>query len=210
VSKARRFRLQLAAALALIVVYASLSHYCNVAGRREFGAALALLPFVVLAASVLRRSKYALIWASIGVAGGFVLYDWRALLEKNYSLVYLLQECGMDGLLAVGFGRSLCTGETPLCTRLADRLHGPLTPAEIRYTRQVTLAWALLFVALMLTTLGLYLAAPLATWSLFVNFVSFPVIVAMFVAEFAVRRRVLPPADRGDILAAVRVFFTSR
>ena len=116
----------------------------------------------------------------------------------------------MDGLLAVGFGRSLRTGETPLCTRLADRLHGPLTPAETRYTRQVTLAWALLFVALMLTTLGLYVAAPLAAWSLFVNFVTFPVIVAMFVAEFAVRRRLLPPADRGGILAAVRVFFTSR
>ena len=97
-----------------------------------------------------------------------------------------------------------------LCTRFADRLHGPLTPAERRYTRQVTLAWTLLFVALMLTTLGLYLAAPLATWSLFVNFVTFPVIMAMFVVEFAVRRRVLPPADRGGILAAVRVYFTTR
>jgi uncharacterized membrane protein len=210
VSKTPRSGLQLAAVLALIAAYASLSHYCNVAGRRDLGAALALLPFMVLAVSILRRSKRRLLWASVGVATAIVLYDCRALLEKNFSLVYLLQECGMDGLLAVGFGRSLCAGETPLCTRLADRLHGPLTAAETRYTRQVTLAWALLFVALMLITLGLYLAAPLATWSLFVNFVTFPVIVAMFVAEFAVRRRVLPPADRGGILAAVRVFFTSR
>jgi len=210
VSKALRFRLQLAAVLALIVAYASLSHYCNVTGRRELGAALALMPFIVLAASIFRRSRRPLIWASVGVAAAIVLYDCRALLEKNFSLVYLLQECGMDGLLAVGFGRSLRAGETPLCTRLADQLHGPLTPAERRYTRQVTLAWAVLFVALMLTTLGLYVAAPLAAWSLFVNFVTFPVIVVMFVAEFAVRRRVLPPADRGGILAAVRVFFSSR
>jgi uncharacterized membrane protein len=196
--------------LVLIVVYASLSHYCNVAGRRGLGAALAVLPVTVLAVSLLRRSKRPLIWASVGVAVAIVLYDWRGLLEQNFSLVYLLQECGMDGLLAVGFGRSLRAGETPLCTRLADRLHGPLTSAERRYTRQVTLAWSLLFVALTLTTLGLYLAAPLATWSLFVNFVTLPVIVAMFVVEFAVRRRVLPPADRGGILAAVRVFFTTR
>jgi uncharacterized membrane protein len=210
VSQALRFRLQVAAALVLIVAYASLSHYCNVAERRGLGAALALLPFVVLAVSVLRRSKHRLIWASVGVAAAIVLYDGRGLLEKNFSLVYLLQECGMDGLLAVGFGRSLRAGETPLCTRLADRLHGPLTPAERRYTRQVTLAWTLLFVALMLTTLALYLAAPLAVWSAFVNFVSFPLIMAMFVAELAVRRRVLPPADRGGILAAVRVYFTTR
>jgi uncharacterized membrane protein len=210
VSQALRFRLQVAAALVLIVAYASLSHYCNVAGRRGLGAALAVLPVTVLAVSLLRRSKRPLIWASVGVAVAVLLYDWRGLLEQNFSLVYLLQECGMDGLLAVGFGRSLRAGETPLCTRLADRLHGPLTPAETRYTRQVTLAWALLFVALMLTTLALYVAAPLAAWSLFVNFVTFPVIVAMFVAEFAIRRRVLPPADRGGILAAVRVFFTSR
>ena len=209
-SKTPRSGLQLAAVLALIAAYASLSHYCNVAGRRDLGAALALLPFMVLAVSILRRSKRRLLWASVGVATAIVLYDCRALLEKNFSLVYLLQECGMDGLLAIGFGRSLRAGETPLCTRLADRLHGPLTPAETRYTRQVTLAWALLFVALMLTTLGLYVAAPLAAWSLFVNFVTLPVIVAMFVVEFAVRRRVLPPADRGGILAAVRVFFTSR
>ena len=209
-SEAPRFRLQLAAVLALIIAYASLSHYCNVAGRRGLGAALALTPFIVVAISILRRSKRPLIWASIGVAAAIVLYDCRALLEKNFSLVYLLQECGMDGLLAAGFGRSLRAGETPLCTHLADRLHGPLTLAETRYTRQVTLAWTLLFIALMLTTLGLYVAAPLAAWSLFVNFVTFPVIVTMFVAEFAVRRRVLPPADRGCILAAVRAFFTSR
>ena len=33
----------------------------------------------------------------------------------------------MYGLLAVGFGRSLRAGDVALCTRLADRLHGPLT-----------------------------------------------------------------------------------
>jgi uncharacterized membrane protein len=80
----------------------------------------------------------------------------------------------------------------------------------MRYTRQVTLAWMLLFVALMLSTLILYLTAPLAIWSLFVNFVTLAMIAAMFVAEFAVRRRVLPPADRGGILESVQVFFTSR
>jgi len=39
------------------------------------------------------------------------------------------------------FRRSLGRGHIALCTRLADRLHGPLTPREVRYTRQVTAAW---------------------------------------------------------------------
>jgi uncharacterized membrane protein len=210
VSATRGRRLQLAAVLALILVYASLSHYCLTGGRRELGAALAVTPLLALGASLLRRSKGPLVAATVGVAAAVLLYDCRPLLEKNFSLVYLLQECGMNGLLAAVFGRSLRAGETPLCTRLADQLHGPLTAAEMRYTRRVTLAWTLLFVAITLTTLGLYVAAPLAVWSSFVNFVVVPLIGAMFLAELAVRRRVLPPADRGGILASLRLFFAER
>jgi uncharacterized membrane protein len=210
VSATRGRRLRLAAVLALILAYASLSHYCITGGRSGLGAALAVIPLLALGASLLRRSKGPLIAASVGVAAVLVLYDCRPLLERNFALVYLLQECGMNGLLAAVFGRSLRAGEAPLCTRLADQLHGPLTPAEILYTRQVTLAWTLLFAAITLTTLGLYIAAPLAAWSLFVNFVTVPLIAAMFVAEFAVRRRVLPAADRGGILASLRLFFADR
>jgi uncharacterized membrane protein len=193
-----------------VLAYASLSHYCITRHRPELGAALAVIPLLALGASLLRRSKGALLAATVGVAAALVLYDCRPLLERNFSLVYLLQECGMNGLLAVIFGRSLRAGETPLCTRFADRLHGPLTPVEMRYTRRVTLAWTLLFAAITLTTLVLYAAAPLAVWSLFVNFVTVPLIAAMFAAELAVRRRVLPPADRGGILASLRVFFAER
>jgi len=210
VSATRGRKLRLAAIVALIVGYASLSHYCITGGRRELGAALAVFPLLALGASLLRRSKGPLIAAAAGVAAALLLYDCRPLLERNFALVYLLEECGMNGLLAAVFGRSLRTGHTPLCTRLADQLHGPLTPAELRYTRRVTLAWTLLFVAITLTTLGLYLAAPLAAWSFFVNFVTVPLIAAMFVAELAVRRRVLPPADRGGMLASLRLFFADR
>lgn len=208
--RTRGRRLQLAAVLALILAYASLSHYSLAGGRRELGAALAVIPLLVLGASLLRRSKGPLIAATAGIAAALLLYDCRPLLERNFSLVYLLQECGMNGLLAAVFGRSLRAGETPLCTRIADQLHGPLTPAEMRYTRRVTLAWTSLFTAITLTDLGLYVAAPLAAWSVFVNFVTLPLIAAMFAGEFALRRWVLPPADRGGILASLRLFFADR
>jgi uncharacterized membrane protein len=142
--------------------------------------------------------------------GALLLYDNWPILEKNFSVVYLLQEFGMYGLLAVGFGRSLRAGEVALCTRLADKLHGPLNAAEILYTRRVTLAWTLFFALMGVIIAVLYVAAPRAVWSAFVNFVATLLIVAMFAAEYAVRGRVLPHTERRGIWATVRVFFASR
>jgi uncharacterized membrane protein len=202
--------LQIAAASALLAAYTGLSHYSNTHGRRPLGAILALTPPLVLGLSLLWRSTRPWIAGPLTVAAALLLYDCWPLLEKKFSMVYLLQECGMYGLLAFGFGRSLRPENTALCTRLADRLHGPLTPRELRYTRQVTAAWAIFFAALTLTILALYLCGPLAVWSMFVNFIALPLVALMFVVEYAVRRRTLPETDRRGILATVRVFLSSR
>lgn len=202
--------LQIAAAFALLAVYAGLSHYCNTHGTQGMGTALALAPPMVVGLSLLWRSSRPWIAGPLTVALALLLYDGWAQLEKKFSMVYLIQECGMYTLLAFGFGRSLSPGNCALCTRLADRLHGPLTPREIRYTRQVTVAWAVFFAALTLTILGLYAFASLAVWSLFVNFIALPLVAVMFVAEYAVRRVALPETARRGILASVRVFLSSR
>lgn len=202
--------LQLAAASALLAAYTGLSHYCNIHGIRGLGAVLALAPPLVLGSSLLWRSAPPWMAGPLTVAAALLLYYWWPQLEKKFSMVYLLQECGMYGLLAFAFGHSLGPGETALCTRLADRLHGPLTPRELRYTRQVTAAWAIFFAALTLAILSLYLFAPLAVWSLFVNFIALPLVALMFVAEYAVRCQALPETDRRGILASVRIFLSSR
>jgi uncharacterized membrane protein len=119
----------------------------------------------------------------------------------------LLQEGGFYALLAASFGLSLRGGRMALCTRLADRLHGPLNPQELLYTRRVTWAWTLFFVLVVAATLGFYLAAPLYIWSLFANFCVLPLVGLMFVTEYAVRRRVLPQVRHRGILASVRVYF---
>lgn len=116
----------------------------------------------------------------------------------------------MYGLLAAGFGRSLRAGEVALCTRLADKLHGPLTVAEIRYTRRVTLAWTVFLALMGMIIAVLYATAPRAVWSAFVNFAAPALILAMFAAEYAVRGRVLPHTERGGIWASVRVYLASR
>ncbi len=196
---------------ALIAAYAGFSHYCNAGGdRQDLGAALALGPLLAVGLTLVWRSGGVLVALVSALFGGVLLYDWWPLFEKNFPLVYLLQECGMYGLLAFGFGRSLRVGRTALCTQFADQLHGPLTPAEIRYTRQVTFAWTLLFTAITATTLLLFVSAPRKVWSLFVNFGTIPLVAAMFVVEYAVRRRLLPKTDRRGVLASVRIFLASR
>jgi uncharacterized membrane protein len=206
-----RRRLQLAAIVVFLVAYAGLSHYGNSAAKtHELGVSLALGPVLVVGLLLVWRWTHHLLVALLAAVGtAMLLRHYWPVLEKNFSLVYLLQEGGFYSLLAASFGRSLVGDRVALCTQLADQIHGPLTPQEVRYTRRVTAAWALFFVSITAATLSLFLYAPLRTWSLFANFCVVPLIGLMFVAEYAVRRRVLPHVQRRGILAAVRVYFTS-
>jgi uncharacterized membrane protein len=203
-----RRRLQLAAIIAFLAAYSGLSHYSNsVAKTHDLGVGLALGPVLAVGLLLVWR------WTHVGVAllaaaaVGTVLRHYWPVLEKNFSAVYLLQEGGFYSLMAASFGQSLLGRRVPLCTQLADKVHGPLTPQEVRYTRRVTAAWALFFILITAATVGLFLFEPLRIWSLFANFCVLPLIGLMFVAEYAVRRRVLPQAPRRGILAAVRVYF---
>lgn len=202
--------LKTAAVCALILAYAFLSHYCNTRGAHRLGAVLALAPVAAVLITLLWQTLRAPLAMPVTALGALLLYDVWPLLEKNFSVVYLLQECGMDGIFAAGFGFSLRAGQVALCTRLADTLHGPLSAVEIRYTRWVTLAWTVFFTALGAITVALYYAAPLAVWSAFVSFMTLPLMLAMFAAEYVVRGWVLPQTKRRGLVATMRVFFANR
>jgi uncharacterized membrane protein len=139
----------------------------------------------------------------------YLLYDHWPLLKQNFSLLYFVQQFGFYGLMALSFGVTLLKPRVPLCTMLADKVHGPLTPQELRYTRQVTAAWTLFFILNMLATLVLFEFAPLRVWSAFVNFVSLPLVALMFAGEYIVRRRVLPQVQSGGLMATLRVYFAN-
>jgi uncharacterized membrane protein len=201
-------RLQLAAVGVFIVAYSGLSHYSNShAQARDLATILALAPMLSVGLLVLWRWRGTLtaLLAAAGV-GALCLHFWP-LFRQNFSLVYLIQQLGFYGLMAATFGFSLLPGRLPLCTQLADKVHGPLGPPELRYTRQVTAAWVWFFVANMTATVLLYAFAPLRTWSLFVNFCSLPLIGLMFAVEYAIRRRVLKQVHTGGLIATLRVYF---
>jgi uncharacterized membrane protein len=205
-----RRRLQLAAISAFVVAYAGLSHYGNsVAKTHDLGVGLALGP--VLTVGLLLLWRWTHLWVALlaAAASAVLLRHYWPVLEKNFSVVYLLQEGGFYSLMAASFGLSLLGGRVSLCTQLADKVHGPLTPQEMLYTRRVTAAWALFFTLITAATLSLFVFAPLRIWSLFANFCVLPLTGLVFVAEYAVRRRALPQVPRRGILAAVRVYFAS-
>ena len=202
-----RRRVQLAAIVVFIVVYAGLSHYANSVGKtRDLSVALALAPVLGFGLLLTRRWGRPLT-AVLAAAAALLLRRYWSLLEQNFSWVYLIQEGGFYGLMALSFGHSLIGNRVALCTQLADKIHGPLTPPEVRYTRRVTAAWAVFFALIAAATLGFFYAAPLRIWSLFANFCVPPLIGLMFVAEYAVRRRALPQVQRRGILAAIRAYF---
>jgi uncharacterized membrane protein len=203
-------RLQFTAACASIVVYAGLSHYCNsLGGPRALGAGLALAPpilFVVVAAWR---------WTSIPAAvvltialGALVQHFWP-LLKKDFPLIYLLQDSCVYGLLFLTFARSLLPRRIPLCSQFADALHGPLTPAELSYTRKVTAAWSGFFLSITALSVVLYSWGPLRLWSIFMNFCVLPLVGGMFVTENWVRCRVLPQVHKAGFFATLRAYLAT-
>jgi uncharacterized membrane protein len=205
-----RRRLQLAAIVAFVVAYAGLSHYSNsVAKNHDLGVGLALGPVLTIGLLLIWRWTHLLVALLAAAAAAVLLRHYWPVLEKNFPVVYLLQEGGFYSLMAASFGLSLFGDRVSLCTRLADKVHGPLNSQELRYTRRVTAAWALFFLSIAAVTVGLFVFAPLRIWSFFANFCVVPLMGLMFVVEFAVRRRVLPHVSQRGILAAVRVYFAS-
>jgi uncharacterized membrane protein len=205
-----RRRLQLAAVILFVVAYAGLSHYSNsMAETHDLGVGLAVGPVITIGLLLLWRWTHwgAALLAAVAVAA--LLRHYWPVLERSFTWVYLIQEGGFYSLMAASFGQSLLGDRVALCTQLADKIHGPLTPQELLYTRRVTAAWALFFVLILMVTVGLFLFAPLRIWSLFANFCVLPLIGLMFVAEYAVRKHALPQVRRRGILAAVRVYFAS-
>jgi len=87
------------------------------------------------------------------------------------------------------FARTLRRGEEPLVSRFARLSRGGrLAPDLVRYTRNLTRAWASFFLLMAVVSATLAVTAPLATWSLFSNLVNYLLVVVFFVVEYLYRR----------------------
>jgi uncharacterized membrane protein len=203
----RTGRRGLIAVAALLIGYAALSYYSNsTPDAKGLGVGLALGPVLLIGLILVWRWTRPLIATLVIVTVGAVVYRYWSALEGNYEWADLAQQCAAYGLLAFSFGRSLMPGRTPICTQLADNLHGPLVPEEVIYTRRATAAWTVFYLFIAAAIAILFFAAPLHVWSLFVNFATYGLIALMFIADYSIRHHTLPRVPRSGILAALQQF----
>ena len=199
--------------VAVAIAYPVLAHYSAVspaaAAVPALGVTVSLAPMLALLLWLTWRShrKPVMLLLCAGVAA--LLWAFWGTLERNFGWVYFLQHAGTYAMLAAAFGTTLTNGREALCTRFAAMVHGNLTAEEVRYSRQVTLAWTLFLLAISLVSCALFFMASIEIWSLFANFLSFPLIVLMFAIEYAVRLRKLPHQKQHSILDGVRAYWLS-
>ena len=151
----------------------------------------------------LARAAGVAVAESVAIAGvlGLALY-----LGAGTRYAVFLPSLAVNLLLAWFFGRTLAPGRIPLVTSFARLVHdsSTLAPERERYTRQVTWAWCVFFLANVGISVALAAFAPLAVWSLFANVLAAPLVAAMFAAEYAYRRRRLAGLEHVPLAAVLR------
>ncbi len=197
------------AAIAIVVgifaIFAGLSYYSDSRPAAVgLATSLSLGPILLIAVVLLWRWMGWLLASLVTLIGGIVLNVNWTFLEQHYQWSNLVQQCGAYALAAAGFARSLFAGQVPLCTQVMAKMHGPVTGAELAYTRRATLAWAIFYLLITIVILVLFLAASQRIWSLFTNFGTYGLIAVMFATDHAIRARVLPRRDSGGVWAVLR------
>jgi uncharacterized membrane protein len=134
-------------------------------------------------------------------------WDW---LQAHVDVVYLIQHAGSHALLGIWFGGSLLAARNgrghAVITGLATRLHGPLPAPILRYTAQITALWTMYFILMAVASVALFAFGSLQAWSTLANLVTMPLVIFIFVAEYAVRLRLHPNFEHVSILAGVRAY----
>jgi uncharacterized membrane protein len=193
------------------IAYPVLAHYSAATSVAttfpSLGVAVSLAPSLALLLWLTWRSPRRPVMLLLCALVGGLLWGFWGVLERNFSWVYFLQHAGTYVMLASVFGVTLARGRQPLCTRFAEVVHGSLTPEEVRYSRQVTLAWTLFLLAISLVSSALFFFVSIEVWSVFANFLSFPLILLMFVVEYLIRLRKLPHQKKHSIMDGVLAYW---
>lgn len=154
-----------------------------------------------------RHRLAGLLLTALALCATALYWHW---LQERVDLVYLIQHAGSHAVLGLWFGGSLIaarngTGQAVI-TRLATRVHGPLPAPIARYTAQVTVLWTTYFLLMALASCAVFIFGSLAAWSTLANLLTMPLVVALFVIEYAVRVRLHPDFEHVSILDGVRAF----
>ncbi|SAK71370.1 membrane protein [Caballeronia catudaia] len=203
---AARF-LRAAGVVAAIVAYQLAAHHAaSTPGGHGLGLALVLAPLLLVTLNAALRSNARAWLLPLWALACAVLWLGRAPLTAHFGWGLWLEHASFNLALAWMFGHTLAAGREPLCTQFATMIHGKLEPRVVRYTRGVTIAWTLFFIATALVSTALFALASIVAWSTFANYLALPAVGLMFVAEYACRRIALPDIAPSGIMDAVRAY----
>lgn len=201
-------RWQLPAMAALLIAWAVAAHLgSSGAGSADLNTAVAVVPLLAAWTALLWQLHSPWLLA-IGMAGAAILvFELWPPLRQNVPLLYYLQHLGSHLALAMWFGKTLLQPGDALITSMARFLDGSsISPRKQRYTRQVTIAWTAFFLVNALVSTVLFVAAPVAIWSVHANLLTGPLVATMFLGEHLIRMRVLPPHERPSLAEVVRAY----
>lgn len=188
------------------VAYVLGSQWLMTSAPESAWAVVALLcPMLVVVMLGAWRAKHR--WLSVGATVLLVALCTAALSGAHVSaqMLYLAQHVGVNLFLGAWFASTLRPGAQALISQLAARVR-PLTAGKALYTRKLTFAWVVFFVAIVSVSVVLYALAPFDAWALFAN-VGTPVAVgSMFVGEYLLRYRLHPEFDRTTLADAIRAY----
>jgi uncharacterized membrane protein len=198
---------RVALAVAAVVAYQVLAHHAVATpGEHGLGLAMALVPPLAIALAAAARSPWRAsllpLWALVAA----LLWALRMPLAQHFEWGLYLEHVSFNLGMALLFGRTLLAGRVPLCTQFAAMIRGSLTPAVARYTRGITVAWTLFFVAIAAVSTLMFAVAPIVDWATFANYLALPLVAVMFVAEHVCRRFALPRERRSGMVDAIRAY----
>lgn len=198
----------LAGIITLFVGYQLLAHHIAVSSDADlWGALWATAPLAILLLWLAWRARRPaaplVLWLALLTTLG---HFWPAI-RRHPDWIYFGQHLAVNCLLMLYMGLTLRPGRHPLCSRLATQVRGPLPPQVAAYTRRVTMAWTLFFGLMAATSALLFWLAPIETWSVFANLLTAPLVLLMFLGEYAARFWVLPPEQRSGPLEAIRAYW---
>lgn len=202
-----RLGLRVAGVVLAGALYVAFCHWLMTRADSPWNAVGVLAPMVAaIAVGAWRAGQRALGAGAALVLAGLgaqALLGWQV----SPQGLYVAQHAGINVFLAIGFGSTLRPGRTPLISTLASRVHRHVPPDMAAYTRKVTLAWTLYFIAMAFVSLALYAFASFATWALFANLLTPLAVAAMFAAEYTLRYRLHPEFERTSVADAIRAYW---
>ena len=207
-STSRRGVLATVASVVVLVAYCIALHLLIAEqAMPRVALALALVPLVFACVSLCAKSRRFWLLPVVAIVAGLILWRFGDALASRVDRVVYLENFAFNLLLALVFATTLRPGREALVTKLARVVRGGNMPAAIvPYTRAVTAAWAIYFVAITAISTVLFFTQSREAWSLFVNVLVWPLTATMFVIEYAVRVRVLRDVDHVSVWATMRAF----